>query len=145
FISAEVDKALFITPAKAPLGAPSATLVGNAGSGGSRAGVAEKTSALVGFNVYSWTRPNVQPIPGNLFTTVDPNHRIADVSGAPAGSFFVVTTVTDSGESPPSNEVGGVLPTVTKLKVSASKIVAQGTGFANDVQVFYAGIPFSTA
>jgi hypothetical protein len=137
-------KSLIITPAKEALGAPKVQEVVTAGSSVPRIGGAEKTSALVGFNVYTSTRPNVQPVPGNLFTTVDPNHRIADVSGAPAGSFFVVTTVTDSGESPPSNEVGGTLPTVTKLKVSASKIVAQGTGFADDVQVFYAGIPFST-
>jgi hypothetical protein len=34
---------------------------------------------------------------------------------------------------------------VRKLKVSASKIVAEGTGFSSGVQVFFGGLPFATA
>lgn len=40
---------------------------------------------------------------------------------------------------------GGALPVITKLKVSSSKIVAQGTGFASGVQVFFGGLSFISA
>jgi hypothetical protein len=125
---------------------PLISLIDNAAPGGSpMGGSSHKTAGLLGFNVYTSTQPNVRPVEGNLFTSVGPTQLGVDVSGTPAGSFFVVTTVTDAGEGPPSNEVGGVLPTVTKLKVSASKIVAEGTGFAPGLQVFFSGLPFATA
>ena len=124
---------------------PVAFLVANAPPLGARVSPANKTADVRAFNVYTSTQPNVQPVGANLLTSVPPHQTAVDVTTTPAGSFFVVTAVTDSGESPPSNEVGGELPVVTKLKVSASKIAATGTGFASDVRVIFGGLPFSTA
>jgi hypothetical protein len=125
--------------------APSVGLFGNQMPGHSLAAPARKRDeTLLGFNVYASSQPNVQPTPANLFTTISPTHTTADVSGAPAGSFFVVTGVYDSGESPPSNEVGGPLPTITSVKVSASKITVTGTGFASGSTVALAGFPFTS-
>ena len=108
-------------------------------------GSASKLRDLLAFNVYVSSVPNVPPIPANLFVSVPPNQTSIDVSSAADGAFFVVTAVSSDGESPPSNEVGGTLPEVTKIKVSATKIVAEGTGFASGVRVFFAGLPFETA
>ncbi len=126
-------------------GAPAIQLVNHLAGSSPGGGSEREAEDVVGYNVYTSTQPNVQPVPANFFTMVPPNQTGVDVSTTPAGSFFIVTTVTDDGESAPSNEVGGVLPDVTKLKVSASKIVAQGTGFDAGVRVVFAGLPFSTA
>lgn len=124
---------------------PAIRLVNNAAPGNPPQQSPRSDGGVTGLNVYTSTQAGVQPVPANLFVSLPPGQTAVDVSTTPAGSFFVVTTVTDNGESPPSNEVGGVLPTVTKLKVSASKIVVQGTGFASGVQVFFGGLPFTTA
>lgn len=126
-------------------GAPAIQLVNHLAGSSPGVGSAREAEDVVGYNVYTSTQPNVQPVPANFFTMVPPDQTGVDVSTTPAGSFFIVTTVTDDGESAPSNEVGGVLPEVTKLKVSASKVVAQGTGFDAGVRVIFAGLPFSTA
>ncbi len=142
FVPGARDLQVGLSPSS-PVGtAPTANLILNASGtvpGGRGLGPA------VGFKVYTSTQPNVQTTPANLFASLAPDVGNVDVSGTPDGSFFVVTAVSDSGESGPSNEVGGVLPTVTKLKVSASKITGQGTGFAPGVRVYFGGLPFTTA
>ncbi len=128
------------------LSAPPAILLVNDAAPGIAPPEATRTAGAVrGLNVYTSTQAGVQTVPANLFASLPPGQTSLDVSTSPGGSFFVVTTVTDDGESPPSNEVGGVLPTVTKLKVSATKIVAQGTGFAPGVRVLFGGLPFANA
>ncbi len=104
------------------------------------------TATLSGYKVYVSSQPNVQPVPANLFTTTPPTQTDADVSGAPAGSYFVVTAVFDDGaESEPSNEVGGVLPTITSVTVSTKKITAVGSGFSPGETVLFGGVPFASA
>lgn len=126
----------------APAGsAPRVSLIRDLSSPGNS--ISAKGSPAGSYNVYSSTQPNVQPVPQNLFKSVPADIGSVDVSSAPGGSYFVVTAVSDSGESPPSNEVGGQLPTIDKLKVSSSKIVAQGAGFTTDVQVYFGGLPFA--
>jgi hypothetical protein len=126
--------------------APRIRLIDNSGSS-SRVTTAraKRAQAALGYRIYVSTQPNVQPVASNLFMSVPPGTGVVDVSSAPAGSFFVVTATDEAGESPPSNEVGGQLPTVTKLKVSSSKLVVQGTGFASDVKVYFGGLPFAAA
>lgn len=127
-----------------PTAPPTIQIVNNATSPG-----ALPSSRLAGgtrrFNVYASTQAGVQPVPSNFFVSVPDSQSSVDVSTAPAGSFFVVTTATDDSESAPSNEVGGVLPTVTKLRVSATKLVAQGTGFAPGLRVLFGGLSFTSA
>lgn len=136
---------LNFTPLSNPTAAPVVSIYGNAAASTSSAPIGNRAPAGgTRYNVYSGTQPGVQPIAANLFASVSTDEANLDVSEAPPNSYFVVTTVTDSGESARSNEVGGVLPAVTKLKVSATKIVAQGTGFASDVRVFFGGVPFAT-
>ena len=108
-----------------------------------RASSFEGRAAVNGYRVYAASQPGVQPVPANLLTSVPPEQTSADVSGAPSGSFFVVTaTYGDGTESPPSNEVGGPLPTIRSVKVSDKKIVAVGSGFVAGEQVTFAGLPF---
>lgn len=143
FVPGDVELEIVAPPS---LGAaPDVILVNNGSEQRHRPEFGRMEKAVSAYRVYASTQPNVSPTPGNLFTTVGPTQTSVRVNDAPAGSFFIVTAVTDDGESAPSNEVGGQLPTVTKLKVSSSKIVAQGTGFANDVQVLFGGLPFATA
>ncbi len=107
------------------------------------AGMRGPRATLMGYNVYRSDQPNVQPTPSNLFTSVPPTQTMTGSSVSPSGSFFVVTGVYDTGESEPSNELGVVPPTITKLSVKATKIQAKGTGFTTDqVQVFVDGLPF---
>jgi hypothetical protein len=115
-------------------GAPPATQSARGGAG---------ARAPLSYRVYASTQPNVQAIPSNLFASVPAGETFVDVTAAPSGSFFVVTAVGEAGEGRASNEVGGALPTVTRLKVSASKIVAQGTGFATGVEVNFGGFAFA--
>jgi hypothetical protein len=137
---------LNFVPLSDPSSPPIISIYGNAVAGTSSSRIGNRAPAGgPRYNVYSATQPGVQPIPANLFATVSADEPNLDVSEAPPNAYFVVTTVTDSGESARSNEVGGVLPEVTKLKVSATKIVAQGTGFASDVRVSFGGVPFATA
>lgn len=126
-----------------PTAPPTIQLVNNAAPGVAPPSTGRTAGAVRGLNVYSSTQAGVQTVPANLLASLPPGQTALDVSTSPGGSFFVVTTVTDDGESPPSNEVGGVLPVVTKLKISATKIVAQGTGFAPGVKVLFGGLTFS--
>ncbi len=134
----------------APLGNPAAppavSLYHNASidvSGGMN--FVSKTQGTVGYNVYASSQPGVQPVQANLVASLPADQLYLDVSATPPGSYFVVTTVTAAGESAPSNEVGGAALTATKLKVSSSKIVVQGSGFTSDAHVYFGGLPFSTA
>jgi hypothetical protein len=96
------------------------------------------------YKVYSSPQPNVQPIPQNLFATLPGDRIFADVSAAPPGSYFVLTAVGDSGEGPPSNEVGGSLPTLKNVSVDDSSIAAKGSGFTDSVEVLFGGVPFAS-
>ena len=103
-------------------------------------------AAIAGYKVYASGQPNVQTVPANLYTTAPPSQTGADVSGAPAGSFFVVTAVDGNGqESAPSNEVGGTLPIIASVTVSSKKITAVSNGFPAGEAVFFGGVPFATA
>jgi hypothetical protein len=98
---------------------------------------------LMGYNVYRSNQPGVQPTPENFFTSVPPTQTSTGSSASEGGSFFVVTAVYDTGESGPSNEVAIVPPTVTKVKVTDTKIAITATGLTQDfVQLFVDGIPF---
>lgn len=106
-----------------------------------------KQSGPTGYRVYRSTTPGVTPSPANLFTTVPASQTSATVPAAPAGTFFVVTATYTGGESAPSNEASGNVPTatVTRVSVKATKIVAIGSGFSETVTVLVDGIPFGTA
>ncbi len=97
---------------------------------------------LLGYNVYRGTSPNVTPTPANLFTSVPPGQTTVASGVSPSGSFFVITGVYDTGESEASNEVGVKPATVTKVTVKTTKVVAKGSDFGANVQVFLDGIPF---
>jgi hypothetical protein len=99
--------------------------------------------SLKGFNVYRSTQPNVQTVPGNLFTSTGPNQTTAGSGVTPGGSFFVVTAVFDEGESGPSNEVEAKPPTITALKVKPAKVNATGADFQAGLRIFVDGIPFA--
>ncbi len=145
-----------ISFAKSTRGAPvdlTLTRVQGSGSGlvplpwptGRVANGGKTSAALSGYHVYNSTLPNVQAIPSNLFTTLPPEQTSADVTGATAGSYFVVTAFYGDGtESAPSNEVGGSLPTIDSVVVSAKKITATGSGFSVGEAVSFGGIPFAT-
>ncbi len=128
-----------------PNAPPTVRLLNNAAPASNQRSPSRESAGLLRYNVYASTQSGVQPVLSNLFISVPPDQTSVDVSTTPAGSFFVVTSVTDDGESPPSNEVGGVLPTVSKLKVSATKLVVQGTGFTSGIRVLYGGLSFTMA
>lgn len=101
---------------------------------------------LVGYNVYISTTQPVQTIPTNLWRTV-PATNSASAPTAPAGSFYVVTTLWNCGgntiESGGSNQVGvpgG--PTLGSISVS-SKIKVNGNGFTKPAEVFIDGVGFT--
>jgi hypothetical protein len=108
-------------------------------------GVSSPRRDRVGFNVYRSNSPNVQTTTENLFATTGPETTTTAAGVAPGGSFFVVTSIGDGGESGPSNEVAALPPTVSSFKVKAAKIVVKGSGFTDRVQVFVDGIPFVDA
>ena len=139
------SRSLELDPNVDPGTPPGVRLLNNLDTSGSGHRVVGRGAGVQGYRVYTSTQPGVQPIPSNLFASIPPGQTRVDVTQTPAGSFFVVTSVDESGESPPSNEVGGTLPVVSKLKVSASKIVAEGTGFGPGLQVFFGGLSFATA
>lgn len=111
---------------------------------GSQRVLGQRDGMVTGYNVYRSSTPGVQPVPGNLFAQTPATQTSLPTGAAAGGSFFVVTATYADGESDPTNEVsGGLTPAVlTKVKVSASKIKATGTGFSVTVQVFIDGIPF---
>ena len=99
--------------------------------------------ALSGYLVYTSLQPNVQPVQSNLFATLPPDQTSVDVSISPAGSYFVVTALYGDGrESGASSEVGGVLPTIDSVKITRTKIVANGTDFPPDERVLLEGLRF---
>lgn len=139
------QKLLTFVPLADPAAPPIVSIYGNAVAAVPSTGGNRTTGEGTHYNVYTGAQPGVDPVPANLFASIPAGETTLDVSAAPPASYFVVTTVTDSGESAPSREVGGVLPTVTKLKVSGTKISAQGTGFANDLRIFFGDLPFEAA
>lgn len=96
-----------------------------------------------GYRLYGSPQPGVQPIPDNLLAAAPDGQTFFDVTERPAGWYYVVTTVGDAGESAPSAEVGGTLPTVASIRVTGSKIVVTGTGFAAGTTVRLDGLGFS--
>jgi uncharacterized repeat protein (TIGR01451 family) len=99
-----------------------------------------------GFNIYKSDSSPVATTPDNLWKTVPAGTQNTDMPAAPAGSFYVVTTLWDcSGtivESNGSNQAGiPAGPTLTKLIVTG-KIKITGTGFTTSIQVFVDGIGF---
>lgn len=120
-----------------PIGSPAATAVEPI--------LWRRGGAVKGYNVYTSTTSPVATTPQNFFTSVPPTMTSAAVPTSSGGSFFVVTATYDSGESPPSNEASADVPAATlsgALKVTATKVVVNGTGFTPTVQVFLDGIPF---
>ncbi len=101
---------------------------------------------VTGYNVYRSNKPGVAPMAGNLFTSVPPSQTSTAAPVAPGGSFFTVTAMYGTGESPPSNEASASVPaaTVSKVKVKPTKINATGSGFTSTVSVFIDGIPFAS-
>ncbi len=99
---------------------------------------------FLGYNVYRSARPNVQPSSGTFFTSVPASAVTGNWPASPSGTFFVVTARYGNGESRPSNEASLDVPSakLSSVKVTASKIVANGTGFSPTVDVFIDGIPF---
>jgi uncharacterized repeat protein (TIGR01451 family) len=100
--------------------------------------------AVVGYKIYASPQPGVVPGASSLLTTVPATQTSSTVPAAPSGSFFVVTATYAGGESAPSNEASGEVPsaTVTVLKVKPTKITASGRDFTDVVSVFVDGIPF---
>src|SRR5262249_16540 len=84
---------------------------------------------LMGYNIYRSSSPGVQPSPSTFFTSTPPTQTSVGSSVSPGGSFFVITAQYDTGESGPSNEIAVMPPTLTKLKVTDSKIAAKGANF----------------
>lgn len=107
----------------------------------------EPRATLVGYNIYRSNQPGAGPLPANFFTQVPAGTTTVTVPTSPGGSFFVVTSQYDEGESGPTNEASGNVPAaeLTQVTVKNSKIVATGTGFSDEVQVFIDGIPFVKA
>lgn len=102
--------------------------------------------ALLGYNVYRAARPDVVPSAGNLHQSIPGTSTTATALASPGGTFFVVTAVYGDGESAASNEASADVPTarLSSVKVTASKIVANGSGFSATVDMFVDGIPFAT-
>jgi len=102
--------------------------------------------AATGYKVYRSSSPNVSTTSENLFAQVPPSQTSLPTGASASGSFFVVTTTYAGGESQASNEVsGGLKPaTVTNVKVTSTKIKANGDGFTSTVLVFVDGIPFAS-
>lgn len=100
--------------------------------------------SVTGYKVYRSSTPNVQTVAANLFAQVPPTQTNLPTGAAAGGSFFVVTSTYEEGESDPSNEVsGGLTPaSLTRVKVTNAKIKATGNGFSTSVQVYIDGIPF---
>lgn len=105
----------------------------------------ELVPGLVGFNVYMSVSPGVQPVEANRIGFIPADQVFFDASDTPSGAFFILTAVSADGESEASNEVGGALPSVSSLKVSGTKLVAKGAGFATDVRVYFADNAFEQA
>ena len=104
----------------------------------------EPRATLVGYNIYRTNQPGTLPNPANFFTQVPASSTTVTIPTSPGGSFFVVTAQYDTGESGPTNEASGNIPAaeLERVDVKNTKIVATGTGFSDEVQVFVDGIPF---
>lgn len=102
-------------------------------------------AAVLSYRVYRSSEAGFTPGPDTLFAVVPPTATSTRAPLGVAGSHFVVTAVTDAGESAPSNEValGGPGPVLSKTKVKPAKIDAKGTGFSREVSVFLDGIGFA--
>lgn len=110
------------------------------------ANVRMRDGSVTEYRVYRSGMPNVQPTPGNFYTSLPPSQTTATAPLASSGTFFVVTAVYGSGESGASNEAGAGQPgaTIRKLKVKPTRINATGSDFTDTVKVFIDGIPFAT-
>lgn len=103
-------------------------------------------AALAGYRVYASSRPNVDPVAGNLVRELGSAETSTSVPLGSGAMFLVVTAVyADGGESAPSNEisVGLPFPTVTSITVTNKKLIAVGTGFTSQVEVFVDGVGFA--
>lgn len=107
---------------------------------------AQTTCTITGYNIYISSSQPVQTVAANLWRTVPAQPLQATVPVAPAGSFYVMTTIWNcegtAVESRPSNQTG--VPqgsNIEKVKAS-SKLKVTGSGFTRDVEVFLDGAPF---
>jgi hypothetical protein len=99
-----------------------------------------------GYNIYISTTEPVQTVPANLWRTV-PATNTASAPAAPAGSFYVVTTLYNCNgmivESGSSNQVGVPAgPTIRSVSVGG-KIKVKGNGFSEGAEVFIDGVGFT--
>ncbi len=102
-------------------------------------------AGLVGYRVYRSLTPIVPISLDNIVDDLSVNNTTAL---APGGSYYVVTALYSNGtESGPSQVVAagiGKGATLKRVNVRPAKIVAKGSGFTFEVQVFLDGIPFVT-
>ncbi|MCC6743218.1 MAG: DUF11 domain-containing protein [Acidobacteria bacterium] len=124
----------------------------NVTSAGKTEGTAGKTRAgggdVLAYNVYVSSSPNTQPTDENLFVTVGANETTTSAPTAPGGSFFTVTATYPDGDSDSADSAGtGDKPgaTITKVKVKNGKLTLKGSGFTDEVEILFDGIPYAEA
>lgn len=107
--------------------------------------VRDPRNTVIGYNIYRSNMPGVTPNPANFFTSVPPSVTSLVAPTAPGGSFFTVTAMYPNGESGGTNAASGGIPEpdITSIRVRGKKLIIEGTGFTDTVQVFVDGIPFT--
>jgi len=112
---------------------------------------AADSCALTGYNVYMSTSMPVQTIPANLWKVLPPTNN-TPMPVAPAGNFYVVTTLWNCGGnivesgltgSGGSNQTGVPAPPTIMSVRAGGKLRATGAGFTDAVDVFLDGVAFS--
>lgn len=98
--------------------------------------------AFKGYNIYRGDRPDFQPTPGTLIQGLVPS--VSSTAFAlTSGSFFKITACYTTGESVPTQAVGGGQPfTINTAAFKGGKVVLNGSGFSPPVLVLLDGIPF---
>jgi uncharacterized repeat protein (TIGR01451 family) len=133
---------LTITPASSP------SSEGGVVSRREGAWPSDAACTLTGYNIYISSTQPVQTIPANLWETLPPT-TTTTAPTAPAGSFYVVTSLWDcAGAVIESGLTGGTNttgippgPSLASVKATG-KLKVTGSGFTTSVNVFVNGLAF---
>lgn len=115
---------------------------------GSLGKLRDASSDVLTYNVYVSSSPNTEATDENFFTSVPANETTTTAPTAPGGSFFTVTATYNDGDSDSANSAGtGDVPgaTITKVKIKNGKLTLKGSGFTDDVEILFDGIPYADA
>lgn len=131
-------KNLIVSPTNVAMGGKASTV----------AKTREASSDVLTYNVYVSSEPDTEPTDENLYVSVGGNETTTTAPTAPGGSFFTVTATYNDGDSDAADAAGtGDVPgaNVTKVTIKNGKLTLKGTGFTDEVEILFDGIPYADA